>query len=150
MARTPGSQNRPGSAKPGRKPNTIDPQYTTIKNQVIEAIETEHADNLTEAAKYLDIKPSLLYHLKGRDKAWSDQIEVAQNVVADKLEAKLDKMNSPVAAIFRLKKLRIEYRDNFKFDFNTDKLEKLLTQLVEVGKTSQAVPPKEETNAPKI
>lgn len=57
----------------------------------------------------------------------------AQQIQADRLEKELDNMNNPVARIFRLKKLRPEYRDNYRATVVSDSMEKLLTKLTEIG-----------------
>lgn len=147
MARPVGSKNRPDARKPRRAAPAIDPEYAHIKQVALELIESEQADNLTEAAHILGINPTILYRLAERDATWASDIKIAQNIKADRLEADLDRMNNPLARIFRLKKLRPEYRDNFKLDFNTEALEALLKKLAEAGKVSPAAPPEEEPHA---
>jgi hypothetical protein len=138
MARPVGSKNRPGHNS-GNKPGCIhvDHKFDQVKQAVIDLLESEEADNLSEAAKKLSVSPLVLYHLMERDKVWAEQIRVAQNIKADALEARLDVMNNPIGLIFRLKKIRPEYRDNYKFDFNTEKLETLLKKLAELGQTQK-------------
>jgi hypothetical protein len=148
MGRPKGSFSKPGSMKPGPKPTEKDPTFHALKNKVIGLIETEQADNLSEAAKVLGVKSTKLYLLAEKDKTFEEQVRIAQNIIADRLEAKLDNSNSPGAHEFRLKKLRPEYRDNAKIDLNTDKLEKLLRELIDVKKVPEKpVEVKEEPKA---
>lgn len=149
MPRPKGSKNRPGSRKPGPRPGNItefkaqSDQYRPLKTAALDLIESEEASNLTQAAKILNVQPTLLYKLEAGDPYWAEQVKIAKNIVADKLEDKIDNFNNVVGWIFRLKMLRPEYRDSYKFDVNSTKLEQLLKELREIGQTDapKALPP---------
>jgi len=131
-----------GRKKPGRKPTSsrivekLTPkEILKVKQAILTLIEAEEADNLTEACKKIGMSPLQAYWWLDHDAEWAGRIRQAQNIVADRLEADLDAMNNPVARIFRLKKLRPEYRDNYRFDITSEALEKLLKELLDLAKS---------------
>lgn len=140
MGRPVGAQNKPGGQKPGPKLGhyniveklTVE-EVLEVKQAILQLIEAEEADNITEACEIIGFPKLKAYHYWDKDPLWKNQIKQAQEIKADRLEAKLDKANSPVAAIFRLKGLRPQYRDNYKFDISSEALENLLKELKEVA-----------------
>jgi len=131
-----------GRKKPGRKPTSsriveklTQKEILKVKQAILTLIEAEEADNLTEACKKIGMSPLRAYWWLDHDAEWAGRVRQAQNIVADRLEADLDAMNNPVARIFRLKKLRPEYRDNYRFDITSEALEKLLKELLDLAKS---------------
>jgi len=110
-----------------------------IKKAVIELLESEEADNLTEAAEKIGFSKLRLYAWARVDPEWRQLVNEAQEIKADRLEAELDRMNNPVAKIFRLKKLRHEYRDTFHFDVRNVTVEKYLEELKKLGQAQAPV-----------
>ena len=134
-----------GRKKPGRPRNPtkirekMPPgEMLKVKEAVLLLIEAEEADNITEACRIIGISPLKVYHWAENDAEWAGRVRQAQNIKADRLEADLDNMNNPVARIFRLKKLRPEYRDSYKFDITSEPLEKLLKELRELGQNKKS------------
>lgn len=144
MVRPIGSKSRPGAQKSGPKPKSAKiveilttEEILQVKQAILELIEAEEADNITEACEILGFPKLKAFYYSFDDKEWANQIRQAQQIKADRLEADLDAMNNPVARIFRLKKLRHEYRDTYKFDLTNESLEKLLRELKELAKPKQ-------------
>ena len=129
-----------GRKKPGRKPKSskyiekmTPKEILKVKQAIVTLIAAEEADNLTEACRIIGISALKVYYWLENDAEWAGMVREAQNIKADRLEADLDNMNNPVARIFRLKKLRPEYRDSYKFDITSEALEKLLKELKELA-----------------
>lgn len=138
MARPKGTKNRPGAKKTGPKGVTKVPypelaKIKALKEQIIELLEAELADNLTEACELLGISKLRVHEWFKSDPEFGQMVRSSQEIKADRLEKRLDEMNHPVALIFRLKKLRPEYRDTYKFNVTSESLEKLLKRLAEIG-----------------
>jgi len=146
MGRPPGAANKKkpgdeGYKKPGRISGSTklveqftDRQIKQIKQSIIEMIECEEADNLSQAADKLNMPKTKLYFWAHTDKDWASQLKAAENIKADRLEEAIDNLHNVVGYIFRLKKLRHEYRDSYKFDVTSEGLEKLLAELKVAGK----------------
>uniref|UniRef100_A0A6M3IPR0 Terminase n=1 Tax=viral metagenome TaxID=1070528 RepID=A0A6M3IPR0_9ZZZZ len=111
---------------------------TELKRQCIDLIESEQCDNLSQCGDRLDVPKLVLHRWYMNDKSFSTMVDQAQQIKADRLEEKIDKINNPVAMIFRLKKLRPEYRDNYRIDVTSEKLEDLLEELKRVGDPPKA------------
>lgn len=107
-----------------------------FKKSILQLLEAGEVDNLSQAAEYLGISKFAVYQWKDSDPEWNKMVKQVDQLRADDLEKKLDKMNNPVGLIFRLKKLRPEYRDTFKIDVKNEALEKLLTELKNIGEKS--------------
>ena len=146
MGRPQGSKNNPDAHKTGPKPGAFRfdklegysiPEVRDLKHKVLELFEQGTVRTLTEAARKLNIRPTLLYTWKESDAEWAHALRLAEQVQADELEAKLDENANPVAAIFRLKKLRPEYRDNYHLFVETPTLQKLLEELKAAGASKQ-------------
>ena len=105
-----------------------------VKSAILDLIEAEEADNISEACEILGFPKLKAHWWTDNDPLWAGQVRQAQQIKADRLENKLDNMNHPVALIFRLKKLRPEYRDTYRFDVTSEPLIALLKELKAVAK----------------
>lgn len=145
MGRPKGVRNRPGSMKPGIKPHlTVIPNFKAsevlkFKKVILELLEAGEVQNLSQAALYLGLPRLAPYSWKITDPEWARRVQQTDQLRADELEEKLDKLNNVVGYIFRLKKLRPEYRDTFKLDIHNEALETLLKELKEVGAPSKVI-----------
>ena len=144
MGRPKGSPNKPGYQKPGRKPHSTeipahftDKQIIAYKEQILELLESELVNNLAEAADLLGIPKIRVYQWSSVDKEWASLVHVADKIRVARLEADLDRMNNPVARIFRLKKLDPSYRDTYRVQLQDPQVEKLLQELRNLGKSTQ-------------
>jgi len=102
------------------------------KRAILERIESEEADNISEACDLLEIPKTRAHGWAKSDKHWGNLIAQAQQIKADRLEARLDTLTGKgevIGLIFRLKKLRPEYRDTYRIDIHNESLEKLLQEL---------------------
>lgn len=153
MARPSGSPNRkkpgdPDYKKPGRKPGSsklteqmTDAQILTVKRKVLDLMEERVVDNLSQASEHTGVPKFKLYRWRAEDTLWSKQLAQIDQVIADELEEKLNHVTTvpqTTAIIFRLKKLRPEYRDNFKLEVVDSKMMDLLTELKRLAEQNKA------------
>ena len=84
----------------------------------------------------------LLYAIKRKDPEFSEQVNQAKEVLADRFEEELltvDKMPQVVARLARLKTLRPDYRDSFKVVVGSPKVEALVEELHRLGKQPKQI-----------
>lgn len=158
MGRPRGSKNRPEAKKPGRKAGFIyenypqekkTKEYQRLMKESLELIAADECQNLTQAAERLGVSPMTLYALRDKYPDWANQLKAAEQIIADRIEEALDHSKNVVGQIFRLKKLRPEYRDSYKIDVTTTKLEQMLTDLKKLG-TPTPVPQIEMPTEPPV
>lgn len=85
----------------------------------------------------IGFNPVLAHMWRERDRDWNKQLKMAKEVVADILEEKLLASRNDVAAIFMLKGIRPEYRDNHKIQLGDDNTKSLLEELRALGKHAE-------------
>ena len=160
MGRPPGSPNRAGGQKPGRKPGSSqrphlkDAEIIDAKIKVLALLENGAAKHLTECADILGLSRTQMYFWKQSDTQWAKEIELTDQITADRLEKEIEQaivegkaisMPYVTARIFRLKALRPEkYKENYKFEVTDANMKQLLTDLRNLGKSE----PKKEAEKP--
>lgn len=127
-----------------RRPKYTEEEVGQLKEQVIALIALGEAENLSQACRQLEVDPLTAYRWESTDKRFKEEVNLAQQVVADRLEEDLDRMNNPLARIFRLKKLRPEYRDNAPQPVSSN-FQELLRELRKAGEPREPIP-----DAPKL
>ncbi len=111
-----------------------------FKQAILQLLESEAAKNLSQAADFLGI-PKLRAHVwYDDDPDWAKLVRQAQQITADRLEETIDSKENIIGLIFRLKKLRPEYRDNFKVEVHNEKTRFLLEELRQLGSQPTALP----------
>jgi len=121
-------------------------QIRNAKHKIIELFDARKVDNLSQAADIMNLSKMRLYSWKYRDPDWAKMLAQAEQLVADELEAKLNFVkNVPecTAIIFRLKKIRPEYRDTWKFGIIDSKVIEHLEKLQELAKQEPKKEPAE-------
>ena len=108
------------------------------KAKILDLLSSGQVNNLTDAAHLCELPPILVHSWARWDKDFSEFVNIAKEVVADKLEAKLTEHENFIPNMMILKGLRPKYRDNFKIDLNSSKLEELLTEIKNAG--AQPIP----------
>jgi len=136
LGRPKGSRNNPGAGKPGPKPalfkakSVYSPgQIAEWKAQVVTMFDEGVIETLTEGARILALRPSVLYGWMTFDHEWTAQIRQAKEAIADRIEKNLLDSTNPNAQMFLLKGYRPQFRDNFKLNVTSEALEKLLEEL---------------------
>jgi len=120
--RPKGSPNKP-KAKPKEQ---YSPEVVVwAKAEVLRLFDAEQIDSLSEASEKVGVSKLTLFAWRKADKAWRNSLNQAEQPIADRLlrEILVDTMpngktvNMPyvTARLFRIKKIRPEYRDAYKF-----------------------------------
>lgn len=109
------------------------------KAKILDLLSSGQCDNLTDAANLVELPPILVHSWATYDKDFGAFVRLAREVVADQLEHKLTKHENFIPNMMILKGIRPMYRDNFKVDLDSSKLEELLAEIKKAGDTP--VPP---------
>lgn len=119
--RPKGSLNKP---KPKKK-ELYDPEVVLwAKAETLRLFDASEIDDLSEAAEKVGVSKLTLYAWKKADKKWRDSLNQAEQPIADRLlreilqetvNGKAISMPYVTARLFRIKKIRPEYRDAYKF-----------------------------------
>jgi len=147
--RPKGGHNRPDSKKVGRKPGRSKlPQMSSAemvdaKYRVLDIMQRGMAKTIADAARIAGFEPHLVYKWAFDDKDFLQMMKLTREIVADDLESKLQRHGNFIPLMFLLKAYRPMFRDNYKIDIGTDKMEELLSELREAG--SRKVPKIEVT-----
>lgn len=132
-AQVRGSRKTPNPSKlKNRQPQRTEEEIGQLKEQIVALVASGEAENISQACRQLEIDPISAYRWEKTDKTFKEDVVLAQQVVADRLEEDLDRMNNPLARIFRLKKLRPEYRDNAPQPVSSN-FQELLKELKKAG-----------------
>ncbi len=122
MGRTPGAKNKPNI----KKTEQFDPEVKAwAKAEIIRLFDADKIDDLSQASELVGVTKLALYSWRKADKTWRDLLNQAEQPIADRLlkEILVDTMpngktiNMPyvTARLFRIKKIRPEFRDSYKF-----------------------------------
>lgn len=111
-----------------------------FKKAILQLLESEAAKNLSQAADFLGIPKLRAHSWYDDDPDWARLVRQAQQITADRLEEEIDEKGNIIGLIFRLKKLRPEYRENFKVEVHNEKTRVLLEELRQLGSLPMALP----------
>ncbi len=106
------------------------------KIKVLEFLTDGQARTLSSAATMAGLPASRVHHWAREDKDFEEAINLAREIVADKIEDYLIDNKNPIVQIFLLKGYRPMFRENFKIDIRNPKLEELLLELKAIGASS--------------
>ncbi len=147
MGRPQGSLNKPGGKKPGRKTGQTryfqrisDAQRLVHKKEILEELLEGRAFTLTQAAKNVGVDPIAAWSWSENDKDFGSAIRSAREVRADGLEDTLAISKNIIAQIFLLKGYRPMFRDSYKVEHSSPKLEEWLKELKEARKEPAQLP----------
>lgn len=105
-----------------------------IKDAVVALISDAKVKTLTQAAEMLVVSPVTLHRWYKTDLDWKAEVDCAQQVIADQIEIDIDRSKNVIGQIFRLKKLRPEYRDDHRISNINKEFQELLGELRKLGK----------------
>lgn len=110
-----------------------------FKRQALRLLESCECTNLTQVADKINLPRTLLYRWKRDDPDWQKELDLCNEIIADKLEQELElalvegrAINQPyvTARIVRLKALRPnKYREKLSLDVTDNKTRELLAEL---------------------
>lgn len=144
--RPKGTKNAPGTKTPGRKPQKLQTiPYEEIlegKVKLLKVLSSGEAVTIANAARLCGIKPTQAWSWSKEDKEFHELIEMSRQVAADDIEEDFRTHANFIPKMMLLKGYRPIFRDNYKFEFTTDKLEKLLAELKQLTEEK-----KEDTSA---
>lgn len=121
MPRTPGAKN-----KPKKLPDSSYDSGTIAwaKAEVLRLFDAGTIDDLSAASEHVGVSKLTLYAWRKSDKAWRQALNQAEQPIADRMlkeilqetvNGKNISMPYVTARLFRIKKIRPEYRDAYKF-----------------------------------
>lgn len=156
MSRPVGSKNSLTAGKTGPHPGLKRFAYDLeeagageLKTKILDMFAAGEIRTLAEAAKKLKLNPIRVYYWRSRDEVWREQLAVAEEVLADRLEEELLNIPamSPVslsayvrARIFLLTGLRPwKYRDNMRLNAQNSRIESLIGELKKLAGTPQKI-----------
>ncbi len=145
--RPKGGRNREGSAKPGPKPHAYhlsgdwtDRQIRDKKLKILELLSNGTATTLSDAATMAGVRPANVWHWNETDPDFQSMLKLTDEVVADRIEKDIQTSKNPILMMFLLKKIRPEYRDNYRTYEVSGKLTELLEKLRELACPKQLPP----------
>ena len=113
-----------------------------LKESCLELLGIEKATTLSQCGDILKVSKFTLYNWRKNDAEWAEKLKLADEIIADRLEVKLDKMSQPVAIIARLNALRPEkYRSRYEHKIVDPELKKLFQELSNLGEKKADVKP---------
>jgi len=133
--RPKGGHNRPGTKKTGRKLGRSSiaqmPAEAVLdyKYKILDVINRGLARTISEAARKVGVTPVQAYNWADNDIEFKEAIRQVREVIADELEEKLRNHANFIPLMFILKGYRPMFRDNYKIDIGSSKLEELLGEL---------------------
>ena len=140
MARPKGIKNAPGTLKPGRKPAKYcadrlykDADIVTYKRKLVALLNTEEATNLTDAANLLEMPPIDAHRWYKNDKLFREDVQLAEQIRADRLLQSLDEKDHVLGLMFHIKKIRPEFRDNAKIEIQNNQFATLMENIRRAG-----------------
>jgi len=150
MGRPPGSPNKPGGQKPGRKPKSSclphfsDAYILKYKVQILELMTSGNILTLTEAARQLGIPPIRVHAWTASDKDFGELVKLTREVRADELEEELSRHANFIPKMMILKGYRPMFREGFKVTVTDDKTRELLEELKKLAVTKEETEELEE------
>lgn len=122
MGRTPGALNKP---KADDKEQFSSEVVAWAKAEVIRLFDAGEIDDLSSASEHVSVSKLKLYAWRKADKAWREALNQAEEPIADRMleEILADTMpnGKPIsmpyvtARLFRIKKIRPQFRDAYRF-----------------------------------
>jgi len=142
--RPKGSPNKP-KAKPKEQYDAE--TIAWAKAETLRFFDKGEIDDLSEAAEKVGVSKLTLYAWRKADKKWREALNQAEQPIADKLlkEILADTMpnGKPIsmpyvtARLFRIKKIRPEFRDSYKFVVEDSKVLEHLQALKDLATQSK-------------
>jgi len=103
------------------------------KVEILRLLEEGEAITISQAARMLGLKPANVYRWGHNDKDFQEAIASVNQTVADGIEAEFvqsqENVKNMIAKMMLLKGHRPMYREAYKIEASTDKLEKMLEDL---------------------
>ncbi|XUX01219.1 MAG: helix-turn-helix domain-containing protein [Dehalogenimonas sp.] len=103
-----------------------------MKLKILDLLHSGAAINLTEAARQLGVNPQRAQDWKKSDEEFAQAVTDSQQILADNLESRLSKIENFIPMMFLLKKIRPEYRDNYRQTQIDPKFMEFLTKLAQI------------------
>lgn len=115
-------------------PRMTDAQILDAKVEILRLLSDGLALNITEAARKLNLLPARVYTWAKTDPDFKELIKAVDEVIADQIESDFLKGRNDVPKMMLLKGKRPQqYRDNFKIEYSTEKVESYLKELKELA-----------------
>lgn len=121
MGRPIGSKTKAKIKLPFYTPEVV----KNIKLDILKLFDNGTIENLSDASEHTGVSKLMLYSWRKSDKAWRDALNQAEEPIADRLlqeiladtmpNGKTISMPYVTARLFRVKKIRPEYRDAYHF-----------------------------------
>jgi len=112
-----------------------------VKQKILDLFESMAVSTLSEAAQRVGIKKYKAYKMKRADPEWAEELKIAHEIVADKIEEELrdsrllteEKYPGVMSRIFLLNGLRPDKYKGTKLTVENPKFEEELRKIREIG-----------------
>jgi hypothetical protein len=138
--RKKGTPNKPGYAKvlQGGKianlmPKMTEAQILDAKVEILRLLSDGLARNVTEACNRLHIPATKVHRWCKTDKDFGQLLDAVYEVTADNIETGFLNGKNDIPKMMMLKGIRPQYRENFKVDLSTEKVEQMLKDLKDLS-----------------
>jgi hypothetical protein len=138
--RKKGTPNKPGgvlinqdSKLANAMPKMTPTQILDAKVEILRLMADGLAKNVTEACKKLNLQPARVHGWAKTDKDFKEMLDAVYEVIADEIETGFLTGKNDIPKMMMLKGIRPQYRDNYKVDLSTEKVEQMLADLKKLG-----------------
>ncbi len=112
-------------------------QILDAKAEILRMLSDGLARTITEACNKLGLMPARVYSWAKYDKDFKELLDACYEVVADKIETDFVNGRNDIPKMMVLKGIRPKYRDNFRVEYSTQKVEEFLAELKKLSAKKQ-------------
>lgn len=110
-----------------------DEEILDAKVEILRLLSDGVVKTVAEAARSLGLSPNRVYMWVKSDKDFKGLMDAVHEVIADDIEAHFLEVKHDIPLLMLLKGYRPIFRDNFKLEFSTEKIEQFMKDLKEIG-----------------
>jgi len=110
-----------------------DEEILDAKVEILRLLTDGVVKTVAEAARAIGLSPARIYNWCKSDKDFQGLMASVYEVIADDIEKGFIEGKDYIPKMMLLKGYRPRFRDNYKIDFNTEKIETFLQELKEIG-----------------
>ena len=110
-----------------------DEEILDAKVEILRLLSDGVVKTIAEAARAINLSPARVYNWSKSDKDFRELMSSVYEVIADDIEKGFIEGKDYIPKMMLLKGYRPRFRDNYKFEFSTEKIENFLQELKEIG-----------------
>jgi len=111
-----------------------DEEILDAKVEILRLLTDGVVKTVAEAARAIGLSPARVYNWSKSDKDFRELMSSVYEVIADDIEKGFIEGKDYIPKMMLLKGYRPRFRDNFRLEFTTEKVENFLEELKEIGK----------------